>query len=381
MRDSARPSRDAAVLMRWGAPFIYLLAIGVLYVNSSPIDFMVTWQWVVQLVLIPLVIAAVVFRVQFPYALALLGIVAITTGTLAVFLVGMMSLAVRRGGVRPWLVAGIGTSAALILVVQRDITRGYSTAEITIGVIVIVLVVGVAPALMGNYIRVHRRLEASVAERAVRAQFERERTANEAVHAERERIAQEMHDSLGHVLALVTMQAGALEVQSKDPQTVAAAEQIRASARKGLADLRAVVRALGEDTRRDPAPDLAAVPRLIQASRDAGAVVELRDELTDENRTALSPAIGRVLYHVTQEALTNAHRHAPSAPVAIALTGSPGPGIELEVRNQLVPGGDRGAGTGIASLRNRVEVLGGQLHAHATQGHYELCVWLPWEAA
>ena len=381
MRDSARPSRDAAVLMRWGAPFIYLLAIGVLYVNSSPIDFMVTWQWVVQLVLIPLVIAAVVFRVRFPYALALLGIVAITTGTLAVFLVGMMSLAVRRGGVRPWLAAGVGTAAALILVVQRDITRGYSTAEITIGVIVIVLVVGVAPALMGNYIRVHRRLEASVAERAVRAQFERERTANEAVHAERERIAQEMHDSLGHVLALVTMQAGALEVQSKDPQTVAAAEQIRASARKGLADLRAVVRALGEDTRRDPAPDLAAVPRLIQASRDAGAVVELRDELTDENRTALSPAIGRVLYHVTQEALTNAHRHAPSAPVAIALTGSPGPGIELEVRNQLAPGGDRGAGTGIASLRNRVEVLGGQLHAHAAQGHYELCVWLPWEAA
>ena len=399
MNDSARPPRDSSVetpedavalreetgrwrsaVLRWGAPLIYLVAIGVLYVNSSPIDFMVTWQWVVQLTLIPLVIAAVVFRVRFPYALALLGIVAITTGTLSVFLVGMMSLAVRRGGVRPWLVAGVGTAAALVLVVQRDLARGYSPGEMAIGVVVITLVVGIAPGLVGNYIRVHRRLEASVAERAVRAEFERERAANEAVHAERERIARDMHDSLGHVLALVTMQAGALEVQSKDPQTVAAAEQIRASARKGLADLRAVVRALGEDTRRDPAPDLAAVPRLIQASRDAGAVVEIQDGLSEADRSALSPAIGRVLYHVTQEALTNAHRHAPSAPVAVTLTGRPGSGIELGVRNRLAPGGERGAGTGIASLRNRVEVLGGQLGARATHGHYELRVWLPWEA-
>lgn len=380
MADGARTRDSPVLLVRWGAPLIYLVAIGVLYINSSPVDFMVTWQWVVQLALIPLVIVAVLFRVRFPYALPLLGIIAIATGTLAVFLVGMMSLAVRRGGIRPWLVAGVGAVGAVLLVIQRDIARGYSPGEIAVGVVIIVLMVGVAPALVGDYIRVHRRLEASVAERAVRAEFERERAANAAVHAERERIAREMHDSLGHVLALVTMQAGALEVQSKDPETVAAAEQIRASARKGLADLRAVVRALGEDTRRDPAPDLAAVPRLIQASRDAGAVVEFRDELPEADRSALSPAIGRVLYHVTQEALTNAHRHAPSAPVAVTLTGQPGSGIELQVGNPLAPGGDRGAGTGLASLRNRVELLGGDLRARATQGHYELQVWLPWEA-
>lgn len=380
MGDSIRPPRDSPALLRWGAPLIYLVAIGVLYINSSPVDFMVTWQWVLQLVLIPFVVAAVLLRVRSPYALALLGILAIATGTLAVFLVGMMSLAVRRGGVRPWLVAGVGAVGAMVLVMHRDISRGYSPGEIAVGVVIIMLVVGVAPALVGDYIRVHRRLEASVAERAIRAEFERERAASQAVHAERERIAREMHDSLGHVLALVTMQAGALEVQSKDPETVAAAEQIRASARKGLTDLRAVVRALGEDTRRDPAPDLAAMPRLIQASRDAGAAVEFRDELAEEDRSVLSPAIGRVLYHVTREALTNAHRHAPSAPVAIALTGSPGSGIEVEVRNPLTPGGDRGAGTGLASLRNRVEVLGGKLRARAAHGHYELHVWLPWEA-
>lgn len=380
MGDEARTRDAPALLVRWGAPLIYLVAIAVLYINSTPVDFMVTWQWVLQLALVPLVIAAVMLRVRFPYALPLLGVVAVATGTLAVFLVGMMSLAVRRGGVRPWLMAGVGAVAAVILIVQRDIARGSSPGEIAIGVVIIVLIVGVAPGLVGDYIRVHRKLEASVAERAVRAEFERERAASQAVHTERERIAREMHDSLGHVLALVTMQAGALEVQSKDPETVAAAEQIRASARKGLADLRAVVRALGEETRRDPAPDLAAMPRLIQASRDAGAVVEFHDELSEESATTLSPAIGRLLYHVTQEALTNAHRHAPAAPVSVALTGSPGSGIELEVDNPLAPGGDRGAGTGLASLRHRVEVLGGKLQARATQGHYELRVWLPWEA-
>lgn len=379
--DSARPSRDSpALLVGWGAPFIYLLAIGVLFINSSPADFMVTWQLVLLVVLIPFVIAAVIFRVRFPYALALLGILGVTAGTLAVFLVGMMNLAMRRGGVRPWLVAAVGAVAAVLLVLHRDIARGYSTPEIAISVVVILVIAGVAPTLVGDYIRVHRRLEASVAERAVRAEFERERAASQAVHTERERIAREMHDSLGHVLALVTMQAGALEVRSKDPETVAAAEQIRSSARKGLADLRAVVRALGEDTRRDPAPDLSAVPRLVQASRDAGAEVEFYDELSDRDRSALSPAIGRMLYHVTQEALTNAHRHAPGAPVVISLTGSPGAGVALGVRNPLAPGGDRGAGTGLASLRHRVDVLGGKLQARAAQGHYELRVWLPWEA-
>ena len=381
MGDSAPPPRDSPALLRWGAPLSYLVAIGVLYVNSSPVDFMATWQWVLQLALIPFVIAAVLLRVRFPYALALLGIIAIATGTLAVFLAGMTNLAIRRGGARPWLVAAVGAVSATVLVAQRDLARGYSPGEMAVGVVIIVLVVGLAPTLVGDYVRVHRRLEASVAERAVRAEFERERSAGQAVQGERERIAHEMHDSLGHVLALVTTQAGALEVRSKDPETVAAAEQIRSTARKGLADLRAVVRALGEDTRRDPAPDLAAMPRLIQASRDAGALVELRDEIVDEDRSALSPTTGRLLYHVTQEALTNAHRHAPSAPVAVALAGSPGSGVEIEVRNPLAPGGERGAGTGLNSLRNRVEVLGGELHARVTQGHYELRVWLPWEAA
>ncbi|MFT4135584.1 sensor histidine kinase [Microbacterium sp.] len=381
MEASARPPRDTAAVLRWGAPLIYLAAIGLLYINNSPAITFLSWQWVLQLVLLPLVIAAIVLRVRFPHALPLLGIAAIAAGTFSVFIVGMMSLAVRRGGARTWLMAAAGSAAAAILISQRDADLGYTPGEIVFGVAMVVVIVGLAPTLVGGYMRAHRRLAASVAERAVRAEFERELAARQAVHTERERIAREMHDSLGHVLALVTMQAGALEVRSTDPDTVAAAEQIRASARTGLADLRAVVRALGEDARRDPAPDLAAVPRLVEASRAAGATVGFRDELSASDRTELSPAIGRVLYQVTQEALTNAHRHAPGAPVDIVLTGAPGEGVRLEVGNPLAPGGDRGAGTGLAALRGRVEVLGGRLDAHAAQGRYELSVHLPWEAA
>lgn len=231
---------------------------------------------------------------------------------------------------------------------------------------------------MGQYIRRRREFAEAAAEQAVRAEVERELAAQRAVHTERERIAQEMHDSLGHVLALVTMQAGALEVNAKEATVVSAAEQIRETARSGLAELRAVVRALGADARRDPAPALSTIPQLVEASRAAGAEVILRDEL-DAGGGGVPSSTGRVIYQAVQESLTNAHRHAPGAPVEIVLSGAPGAGIEVRVSNPLTPGGERGAGTGLASLRSRVEVLGGTAEARALQGRFDLRVRLPWE--
>lgn len=181
------------------------------------------------------------------------------------------------------------------------------------------------------------------------------------------------------MLALVTTQAGALEVRAPDSATREAAEGIRRSARAGLAELRAVVRALGEDARRDPTPGLGAVPGLVATSCEAGADVRLNDALDPGERDALPSPIGRVVYRAVQEGLTNAHRHAPGAPVDIVLSGSAGAVAEVNVSNPLVPGGERGAGTGLAALRRRVEVLGGDLDARATHGRFELRLRLPWE--
>ncbi|MFT3875731.1 MAG: histidine kinase [Propioniciclava sp.] len=368
---------QAPSTVRWVSPLLYLAAIGVLYVNNLP-QFMQHWQWALQLVLAPCVIAAVLLRVRFPYALAILGILATLAGTTSVFLVGMISLAVRRTGPLVWVVAAAGGAVAAVQLTLRDASGSPPTAEVLAFALLGFFVFGLAPTLVGRYVQAHRRLEASVAERAVRAELDRELASRQAAQNERERIARDMHDSLGHVLALLTMQAGALEMSAKDPEVAASAEAIRVTARTGLADLRAVVRALGEDDRRDPAPGLAAIPQLVEASRSAGATVGFLHEI-DEHGARLPASLGRVLYTLVQEGLTNAHRHAPGVAVDIALSGRPGDGVEVTISNQLGPGGERGAGTGLDSLRNRVQLLGGAFEARATRGRFELHAHLPWE--
>ena len=370
--------RDTAGAVEWMAHLAYLAVIGVLYFNNAEvIGVLRPWQWALQLILLPLVVFAVVARKRLPFLLPLVGVGTLVLGVDAVTVVGMLSLSLRRTGPRVWALGAIG-AAIRVLTLVPAIRPVDSEADWAVMALFAVLYTGVLPVLVGAYIRAHRRLEASVAERAVRAEVDRERTGREAAAAERDRIAQEMHDSVGHVLALITMQAGALEVSSGEPATVAAAEAIRRSARTGLADLRAVVRALGEDARRDPAPDHTAIPRLVEASRSAGAVVEFADRAAPD-RSGLAASVGRLLYRAVQEALTNAHRHAPGAAVSIVLSGAPGRGVRLTVRNPLSPGGERGAGTGLAALRNRVAVLDGTFDAHAAQGFFELDVELPWE--
>lgn len=324
--DAAVESRKSLRRMQWGALLLYLATIGLLYINSSPLGFAEGWQLVVQLVLLVPVIAAVVLRVRTPFALPLLGLIAIVSGTFSVFMVGAMSLAIRRRGAWVWSIATVGGLLASAVIAYRDTLAGATPVGVALGVPLTVVIVGVAPTLVGQYIRRRREFAEAAAEQAVRAEVERELAAQRAVHTERERIAQEMHDSLGHVLALVTMQAGALEVNAKEATVVSAAEQIRETARSGLAELRAVVRALGADARRDPAPALSTIPQLVEASRAAGAEVILRDEL-DAGGAGVPSSTGRAIYQAVQESLTNAHRHAPGAPVEIVLSGAPGAGL------------------------------------------------------
>lgn len=365
-------------MARWGSALLYLAAIGVVFVNSLPFGLIDEWQMILQLVLLPLVVVAVFLRIRLPYLLPLLGVAGIVAGTFAVFIVGMVNLSIRRRGLPVWLLAAVGAALSTSLIVRRDLANGADATGVLLGAALAVIVVGVAPTVVGGYIRSRRDFAAGAAAQAMRATVERELAAQSAVSRERERIAQEMHDSLGHTLALVTMQAGALEVRAPDAEVAAAAEQIRESARAGLGELRAVVHALGADARRDPAPALAGIPELIEESRRAGAQVRLIDELPSE-RSELPSSTGRMMYQVVQEALTNAHRHAPGAAVDVVLSGARGVGIDVRVSNSLAPGGERGAGTGLESLRSRVQVLGGEVQAHASHGRFELHMRLPWE--
>src|SRR5262249_14813362 len=161
-------------------------------------------------------------------------------------------------------------------------------------------------------------------ERLGRAQAEEQLRVEQIRHAERTRIAREMHDVLAHRISLLSLHAGALEFRSDaSPEEIArAAAVVRASARQALEDLRAVIRMLrdgpDDEPPEPPQPTFASLPALLEESRSAG--MELRaDVLVDV--ASVPDSVGRNALRIVQEALTNARKHAPSAPVELRIEG------------------------------------------------------------
>ncbi|MBB5961764.1 sensor histidine kinase [Planomonospora venezuelensis] len=243
--------------------------------------------------------------------------------------------------------------------------------------------------IWGMLVRARRQLVVSLRERAERAEVEAELRVERARHLERERIAREMHDVLAHRLSLLSVHAGALEYRPDMPSqdVVRAAGVIRSGAHQALQDLREVIGVLrhgaegaeGIDPAR-PQPTLADLAALVEESRDAGMEVTL-DMRVDERAEA--PAqLGRNVYRIVQEGLTNARKHAAAAAVDMVVAGGPGDGLTVEIRNP-VTGGQPipGSGTGLIGLTERAELVGGRLeYGRAPDGGFRLCAWLPWTA-
>jgi hypothetical protein len=122
---------------------------------------------------------------------------------------------------------------------------------------------------------------------------------------------------------------------------------------------------------------------LAERTRRAGTAVTVRDERTAAD--AVPGVVGRTAFRVAQEGLTNARKHAPGAPVTVALAGGPGTGLTVGIRNRLAataPGREvPGSGTGLIGLAERAALAGGRLeHGPTADGEYRLWAWLPWPA-
>jgi signal transduction histidine kinase len=242
----------------------------------------------------------------------------------------------------------------------------------------------------GALVAARRALISSLEERALRAEAEQGRRVAEARAAERAAIAREMHDVLAHRLSLLATYAGALEYRPDAPpeRLSRAAGVIRASVHQALDELRDVITLLRDDPADAPAEDhdrpvpaLADLSELVEESRAVGTPVEVRDEVADP--AALPGRTGRTAYRVVQEALTNARKHAPGQPVTVALDGTPGARLVIDVRNPLsrelvatpaIPG----SGRGLVGLTERVRLAGGQLDHAAGPGEFRVHAWLPW---
>jgi signal transduction histidine kinase len=264
--------------------------------------------------------------------------------------------------------------AAVALVGANWAGHGFSLHLIPVAVLLLA-----APKLAGDAVRARRlRMETLEARVSLAEQETLRRVAEERL-----RIAREVHDVVGHGLATITLRAGVADrLADRDPAEVRASlRAIRQVSKESLAELSAllgVLRAEGEDeaVERTPAPDLQALPRLVDGLRDAGMDVALDVETTG---AAVPEVVAAAGYRIVQEALTNVARHAgPDASARVRLTRRDGV-VEVEVRDD-----GRGAvgpvhaGGGLTGMRERAAALGGRLEAGgAPSGGFRVWASLP----
>lgn len=313
------------------------------------------------------------FRRRWPVQLALIAAVISIYSDAASgpTLVLIMTVAIYK----PWRTSLLVFAVnALALLAYIQVRHKNDPEAIIIAAIAIYLAV----AGWGLYIRSRRQLLQTLRDRADRAETVAKLQAEQAQLRAREEIAREMHDVLGHRLSLLSVHAGALAYRpdASTEEVAGAAEIIRASAHQALQDLREVIGVLRAPVGELPQPAFADLPLLVEGSREAGLPVDL----TLDAPGAMPDHVGRTAYRIVQEGLTNAMKHAPGEQVTITVTGAPGNGLEVELRNP-APNRRRGDGQGLKGLSERAALVDGRVeHGRTPEGDFRLFAWLPWPA-
>jgi signal transduction histidine kinase len=233
--------------------------------------------------------------------------------------------------------------------------------------LLLALVVG-SGALMAALAR--RLLAPSAAERLAALEKRTERLL------EHNRLARELHDSIGHALTATVVQAGAARAAGSAEFTERALTAIEDTGRRALEDLERVLRLLREDGDRPAGkpPLLEDAPQLLESARASGALVtaEIEGDLG-----TVPAAISREGYRILQEALTNVLRHAGPVSVGVAVAAVRDT-LRLEVSNPLPEAyAPSGTGSGLRGIRERAVLLGGTADAGPAGGTWRLAVSLP----
>ncbi|MFR9729996.1 sensor histidine kinase [Saccharopolyspora sp. MS10] len=289
-----------------------------------------------------------------------------------------------------WVPLALSWSAARVA--ERVPARSWAAAVCTAAVLayavlaaswsqsgLLAALAAIAPVLGGIATTLARRLAQARRERIEALAREREAVARREQAEDRERLAADMHDNLGHVLTLLVLQANALAVSSPDPQARDAGKRIGELGGRGMGELRRLLALLDDPEsgeRRRPEVAAGSIAELVEQVRGAGQRVELVGADAD---SGLPPVLARTVHRVVQEGLTNARKHAPGAVAEVELSRSP-EAVRLLVRNGPGGSGRPGAGRGLDGLRRRVELLGGQLRAEpGADGGFALRAELPLE--
>ncbi len=226
--------------------------------------------------------------------------------------------------------------------------------------------------MTGETVRARRAYAAELEERTAYLEADREQRARRAVADERARIARELHDVVAHEVSVIVVQAGAARrVLAEQPaEAEAALVAIEKSGRDALDEMRrllGVLRREGDPAERAPQPGLGRLDGLVAQMADAGLGVEVSIE---GEPPPLPPGLDLSAYRIVQEALTNCLKHAgPDARARVRLRfGAEALAIEVadDGRGAAVPG--VGGGLGLAGMRERAAMFGGDVQAGPRPG-------------
>ena len=300
-------------------------------------------------------------------------------GWLGLF-VAIYTLTALGDGRRSLVAAGVGIAVLAVcwLIAAADIEPPAA-----IGWVFFRIGASVMSAALGESVRSRRVIAAEALERAELAERTREQDARARVDAERLRIAREVHDTVAHAIAVINVQSGVTaHVLDKRPgRAREALEAIEQTSSRALQEMRAILGVLRDtDDGHVPHPGLGQIDELTTEAREAGLEVDLE---TTSSPPPVPSAVGSAVYRILQESITNVIRHVGPTRVTVALDYGAdtvavrvtdqgprrGPGTSAAARHT---GEDRAGdgparsdepGRGILGMRERCQLLGGELDA------------------
>jgi signal transduction histidine kinase len=296
-------------------------------------------------------------------------------GWLGLF-VAIYTLTALGDGRRSLVTAGVGIAvlAAGWLIAAADIEP-----RAAIGWVFFRIGASVMSAALGESVRTRRFIAADALERAELAERTREQEARARVDEERLRIAREVHDTVAHAIAIINVQSGVTaHVLDKRPERARQAlEAIEQTSSQALQEMRAILGVL-RDTNdgRVPHPGLGQIDELTTKARDAGLSIDLQ---ATSSPPPVPSAVGSAVYRILQESITNVIRHVGPTRVTVALDygadtvevrvtdEGPREGTRTDEAATHLEGRDE-PGRGILGMRERCQLLGGELDAGPVPG-------------
>ncbi len=301
------------------------------------------------------------------------------TGTLVVaFLLALASVG-RYVPDRVSLAAVLG-SATLFVVGSAFVGRPWD--------VVVALMACAAAWTAGRLLRGESRRSARLSSLADELATQQEQRTREAVQGERMRVARELHDSVAHLVSVMTLHAGGVRRRlDDDPERQEERDallEVERLGREAVGELHRILGVLRTDDEpatsgvTSPQPRLADLPQLVARVAAAGVPVDLA---VDGEEAQLSPGAELAAYRVVQEALTNVLKHGGGARTRVSVTYRPAD-VEVLVQDDgraAGPGDGASTGLGLAGIRERVALHGGRVEAGPTPAGFRVRATLPVE--